>query len=286
MADTYKKTVKGTLGAGVSALFGSAANYYVLEHKVSSKYHKQGEVQEIIVDYVELGRDKSCAVRFDESFGTVSRRHAAIVKKEGNWILIQLSETNSTLLNGHKIADEWYLQNGDEIQLSINGPKLGFIIPEATSRKTSMNLTNRMKLFGQQALRPYRNMIIIMGIVLLLVIGGGVGYGIYSNKQAKEAKAQVEELQQQLIDQQNHLIEQTEKLMTMTGELDDTKQKLINEEKKLLEEMEKNAKNEKELRKLKKKQSDLQQQVQQLIDEKKEAEDNKLQENLDYINNY
>lgn len=286
MAETYKKTVKGTLGAGMNSLFGGASNYYVLEHKVSSKYHKLGEAQDIIVDYVEIGRDRDCAVRFDESFETVSRHHAAIVKKDGNWKLIQLSQTNSTFLNGHKVADEWYLQNGDEIQLSINGPKLGFIIPESNGRKTSLNLTNRMKLFGQQALRPYRNVIIIMGIILLLVIGGGVGYGIYSNIQAKIAGKQVEALQQQLVEQQKRLIEQTEKLMAMTGELDNTKQKLIDEEKKLLEEMEKNAKNEKELGKLKKKQSDLQQQVQQLIDEKKEAEDNKLQENLDYINNY
>lgn len=286
MAETYKKTAKGTLGAGMNSLFGGASNYYVLEHKVSSKYHKLGEAQDIIVDYVEIGRDRDCAVRFDESFETVSRHHAAIVKKDGNWKLIQLSQTNSTFLNGHKVADEWYLQNGDEIQLSINGPKLGFIIPESNGRKTSLNLTNRMKLFGQQALRPYRNVIIIMGIILLLVIGGGVGYGIYSNKQAEIAGKQVEALQQQLVEQQKRLIEQTEKLMAMTGELDNTKQKLIDEEKKLLEEMEKNAKNEKELEKLKKKQSDLQQQVQQLIDEKKEAEDNKLQENLDYINNY
>ena len=143
MAETYKKTVKGTLGAGMSSLFGGVSNYYVLEHKVSSKYHKQGEAQEIIVDYAEIGRDRDCAVRFDESFDTVSRKHAAIVKKDDNWKLVQLSRTNSTFLNGHKVVDEWYLQNGDEIQLSVNGPKLGFIIPQATGRKTTMNLRRR-----------------------------------------------------------------------------------------------------------------------------------------------
>ena len=214
MSETYKKTVKGTLGAGMSSLFGGASNYYVLEHKVSSKYHKQGEAQEIIVDYAEIGRDRDCAVRFDESFNTVSRKHAAIVKKDDNWKLIQLSQTNSTFLNGHKVADEWYLQNGDEIQLSVNGPKLGFIIPPATGKKTTMNLTHRLSLFRQQALRPYRNAVIIIGVILLLVIGGGVGYGIYLKKQADAAAAAAAakqfELEQQLIDAQNKLITQTD----------------------------------------------------------------------------
>ena len=154
MSETYKKTVKGTLGAGMSSLFGGASNYYVLEHKVSSKYHKLGEAQEIIVDYAEIGRDRNCAVRFDESFNTVSRKHAAIVKKDDNWKLVQLSQTNSTFLNGHKVADEWYLQNGDEIQLSVNGPKLGFIIPQSTGKKTSMNLTHRLSLFKHIVLDP------------------------------------------------------------------------------------------------------------------------------------
>lgn len=201
MAETYKKTVKGTLGAGVNSLFGGASNYYVLEHKVSSKYHKTGEAQEIIVDYVEIGRDKDCAVRFDESFETVSRHHAAIVKKDDNWKLVQLSQTNSTFLNGHKVADEWYLQNGDEIQLSFNGPKLGFIIPETNGKKNTINLTNRMRLFGQQALRPYRNVIIILGVILFFVIGGGVFYGI----KLEEERRKTDELQETMMTQADSL---------------------------------------------------------------------------------
>ena len=126
----YKRTLRGSVGAGVNALFnGNGRRYYILEHKDASKYHKAGESQKIIIDEVELGRDSNCQVRFDESFPTVSRRHAAIIKDGDKWKLVQLSKTNSTFLNGRPIDNEWYLENGDEIQLSVGGPRLGFIVP-------------------------------------------------------------------------------------------------------------------------------------------------------------
>lgn len=290
MAETYKKTLKGTLGVGMSSLFGRPSNYYVLEHKVASKFHKLGEAQEIIVDYAEIGRDKTCAVRFDESFETVSRHHAAIVKKDGNWKLVQLSRTNSTLLNGHKITDEWYLQNGDEIQVSVNGPKLGFIIPEGGGKKTTMTLTHRLNLFGQQALRPYRNVIITLGVILLLAVVSGVGYGVYSNNKAEEAKRKLEKQlaaqQDSLVNQQRLLIQMTEELLTLTEELDSTKSKLLEEEKTLLKQIEKNSQNEVALKKLKQKQSDLQKEVQKMLEEKQQETERQLQENIDYINSF
>ena len=131
------------------------------------------------MDQIEIGRSARCQVRYDESFSTVSRRHAAIVKDGENWKLVQLSETNSTFLNGHRVQNEWYLQNGDEIQLSVNGPKLGFIIP--TGRKAtvgSIGLTRRMSLFRQQALRPYKTAITILACLILLLAAGG-GYKLY-----------------------------------------------------------------------------------------------------------
>lgn len=172
--NSYKKTLSGSIGAGMGSLFSPGGKkYYILEHKVSSKYHKAGESQEIIVDNIELGRDSHCQVRFDESFSTVSRHHAAIVRDGDNWRLIQLSKTNPTFLNGHKVDKEWYLQNGDEIQLSTNGPKLGFIVP--TGKKStvgSIGLTRRLSLFRQQALRPYKTAITCLSVILILAIAG------------------------------------------------------------------------------------------------------------------
>ena len=52
---------------------------------MSSKYHRAGETQKIIVDQIEMGRDPRCQVRFDDSFTSVSRRHAAIVRDGAGW---------------------------------------------------------------------------------------------------------------------------------------------------------------------------------------------------------
>ncbi len=184
--NTYKRSFAGSVGAGMGSLFNaSGKKYFILEHKVSSKYHRAGESQQIIVDQIELGRDDKCQVRFDESFTTVSRRHAAIVRDGDNWKLIQLSKTNTTFLNGHPVKNEWYLQNGDEIQLSVNGPKLGFIIPSGEkSTVKSINFTARMNLFAQQALRPYKTAVAVLAVVLLLSLSGG-GYAIWAGHNIK-----------------------------------------------------------------------------------------------------
>lgn len=170
----YKNTFSGSIGAGMGSLFSpNGRKYYILEHKVTSKYHRAGESQEIIVDNIEIGRDSHCQVRFDESFKTVSRHHVGIVKDGDMWKLVQISKTNSTFLNGRPVKTEWYLQNGDEIQLSVNGPKLGFITP--TGKKStvgSIGLTRRLSLFRQQALRPYKTAITVLSCVLVLAVGG------------------------------------------------------------------------------------------------------------------
>lgn len=173
----YKRTLKGSIGAGVQSVLGSDRRFYILEHKISSKYHKTGENQQIIVDQIELGRASTCQVRFDESFPTVSRRHAAIVRDGDNWKLVQLSQTNSTFLNGHQVQKEWYLQNGDEIQLSVNGPKMGFITPSGKKGTVgSLGLTRRLSLFGQQALRPYKYAIAGLSACLVLAVAGLGGW--------------------------------------------------------------------------------------------------------------
>lgn len=199
-----KQTFAGSVAAGLGSIFkAQGKKYYILEHKITSKYHKAGEWQEIIVDNIELGRSSKCQVQFDESFKTVSARHAAIVKEGDNWKLVQLSKTNSTLLNGRKVEKEWYLQNGDEIQLSVNGPKLGFIIPAgAKSTVGSIGLTRRLSLFRQQALRPYKTAITALSIILLLSVGG-LGYKIY--RDYEEHKRLVAEFNQAQIDYQKKI---------------------------------------------------------------------------------
>lgn len=188
--EPYRRSFSGSVGAGVGALMGgSHRQYYILEYRSSSKYHHTGETQKIIVDQVELGRDPRCQIRFDDSFTSVSRRHAAIVRDGSAWKLVHLSKTNPTLLNGRPVADEWYLQNGDEIQLSSNGPRLGFIIPQGDkSMIKNINFTERFSLFRQQALRPYKQMVTWGSVLFLLIIAGLVSWGVISQKQFNQQK--------------------------------------------------------------------------------------------------
>lgn len=224
---TYRQTLSGSIGAGMSSVFKpNSRRYYILEHKVTSRYHKAGEAQEIIVDQIELGRDSHCQVRFDDHFSTVSRRHAAIVKDGDGWKLVQVSKTNTTLLNGHPVRTEWYLQNGDEIQLAINGPKLGFIIPTGNKATVgSIGLTRRLSLFRQQALRPYKTAIASLAAVLVLALGIG-GWVIYNQDQqikdntkllaeAKDANAKNQKLleeQQKVIENQDGILDSLKKV--------------------------------------------------------------------------
>jgi len=209
----YKRTVSGSIGAGIGSVFGgSGKTYYILEHKTDSKYHRAGETQEIIVDQIEIGRDAKCQVRYDDSFGTVSRRHAAIFREGSQWKLASLSETNSTLLNGQRIDSEVYLQNGDEIQLSSGGPKLGFIVP--TGKKStvgSIGLTRRLSLFRQQALTPYKRAITILSVILVLVIAGGLWWGFVTKEKLDNTLAELQKTQVTLEEQRLQLLKSATK---------------------------------------------------------------------------
>lgn len=194
MDTNYKRTVAGSVGAGLGAIFNaSGRTYYILEHKTNSKFHYAGESQKIIVDQIELGRDVSCQVRFDEAFETVSRKHAAIVREGDKCKLIPLSSTNATFVNGMPIQSETILNSGDEIRLSSQGPVMGFIQPQGQqSLVKSIGLTERMGLFRQQALRPYKTALWVLFVVMILAVGGLVALNLY---QAKNYETKLADMQ-------------------------------------------------------------------------------------------
>lgn len=198
----YKRTLRGSVGAGVGALFnGNGRRFFILEHKDASKYHKAGESQKIIIDQIELGRDNACQVRFDDdTFPTVSRKHAAIVKDGDRWKLIQLSQVNSTFLNGKPVTTEWYLENGDEIQLSVGGPRMGFIVPAGKqSLVSSIKMTERLELFRKQALRPYKTAIACM-FMLLVTLSCVGGYVIWEQSGSIKTLLSMTETQHKMLE--------------------------------------------------------------------------------------
>jgi len=177
----FKRTIGGTIAAGMKSVFNAKGKkYFTIEYKDDTRFHKRGEQQRIIVDEAFIGRDAKCQIRFDDSFPTVSREHAVIVRDGENWKLVHRSQTNSTFVNGMEVTDEQPLQNGDEIQISDNGPRLVFITSD-TSYVNNISVGERLNMFGQQSLRPYKIALICMSVAFLLAIAGLVTYLVMAN---------------------------------------------------------------------------------------------------------
>jgi hypothetical protein len=65
-------------------------------------------------DRIDIGRRPDCAVFLDDI--TVSRDHALIVRRGGDWHLDDLGSLNGTYVNRHRIETH-RLQDGDELQV-------------------------------------------------------------------------------------------------------------------------------------------------------------------------
>lgn len=219
---TYASEFGKSLASGISAMVKGKDKYYILEHLVGSHYHYAGEKQEIMLDEVILGRATDCHVRFDEKFNTVSRHHASIIKDGDNWRLTQLSETNTTFLNGKAVQDSWYLQSGDEIQLAVNGPKLIFRVP---SDPSGMSLSQRLDSFKDQVIRPYKTAFIIVCCVIALIIAGGITAGVVIKKQSDHLDS-ANEIIDDLVEENK---KQRDLINTLFDDLEDTQKRLEQE---------------------------------------------------------
>lgn len=141
---------------------------YYIEYKEDSAYHRHGETQLIKADEAYIGREAKCLIRFDtEHFPTVSREHAVIVREGENYKLIHRSQTNATLVNGSIITQSFYLQEGDEIQLSEGGPRIAFLLKEKP---------NAVSASSGRKLRSYKTVSIILAAIL---IAGACGFAAY-----------------------------------------------------------------------------------------------------------
>jgi len=194
--EKFSKSIGGTLKSVMNA---GSRTYFILEHKSNTEKHPMGQSSPYIGDYIELGRGNKYAVSFGEDSPTVSRPHAAIIRKNDGWIIKPLSRTNPTLVNGARIADETSLHNGDEIQLSLNGPRLSFLTP-VNNKVGTMGMTIRMKAFMKEAVRPYRKALSLVILAFLLIIGGLVYYGQQKNAYYSKLFQDQHEINQHLAD--------------------------------------------------------------------------------------
>ena len=194
--ERFSRSIGGTLKSVMNA---GSRTYFILEHKTNTEKHPMGQSSPFIGDYIELGRGNKYAVNFGEDCPTVSRPHAAILRKDNGWVIKPLSKTNPTLVNGARIADEVPLHNGDEIQLSLNGPRLSFLTP-ANNKVGTMGMTIRMKAFMKEAVRPYRKALSLVTLVFLLIIAGLVYYGQQKSTQFSRLFKDQQDINQRLAD--------------------------------------------------------------------------------------
>ena len=159
---TGKKSFGQTVKQSMKVLGGQDVPNYTLYYNQPTKNRRAGEHETIVYPYIEIGRASTCAVQYGDEFSTVSRKHAAIRFDEGRVMVKHLSSSNPTIIrkdDGSIVTlnvegQEQELTNGYEVQFSKDGPSLRF---NATPTNTSsIGFTQRLQLFGKQALRPYR----------------------------------------------------------------------------------------------------------------------------------
>lgn len=169
-----------SLKTGMSFIGGGKVPAYTLEYLTPSPRHPVGSYETIVIPYIEMGRSHTCAVCFSDEVITVSRKHAALERRGNDVYIKNLSGTNPTLVNGSPVAEEWKLNNGDEFQLSYEGPRIRFNMTQAGA--ASMGVTKRIGLVVNQAVRPYRRT--VFSLLFFLVIGACVaGYFMYQLNQ-------------------------------------------------------------------------------------------------------
>jgi len=192
-------TFNNAIGAGVRSIVNAKGRtYFILKHLTTSGAFAANKEQEVLIDYIELGRDPKCQIRYDEGQKFVARRHAAILKEGTNWVLRNLSRNNPTLLNGRPVTVQWYLNTGDEIQLSMEGPRLRFIIPQNNS-VAAIPLTRRVNLVMDQALRPYRRIIYGLALLLVLAIAGFSWWSWQLKMDNEKLKVENDQIEQNLV---------------------------------------------------------------------------------------
>lgn len=84
---------------------------------------RQGDVLLLAKPYLTIGRHPGADIRFDpEQDLRVSSRHAAIILRDGIWLLRDLGSTNGTWVNSTPLSGQHVLAPGDIIELGRGGP--------------------------------------------------------------------------------------------------------------------------------------------------------------------
>lgn len=199
---------------GARILAGADVPAYTLTYLSNSATKRVGDYETIVIPTIQLGRDGGCAIRFSHSeFPTVSGTHAAIERQAENVVVIKhLSQSNPTLVNGRPVNKEWYLNNGDVVQLSMEGPKLRYNTSSTGTAK--IGFTQKAKLVAEQAIKPYKTAISVIGLILV-VSTGTLTYFLRDTKIALDAAlGRIELSETELAETKRKALENEAKLKT------------------------------------------------------------------------
>lgn len=127
----------------------------------------------------------------------VSRNHLQMVMDDnGNYSVMDLGSTNGTYVNGQRISGEVRLQLGDEVRIGQT------VLPWQNYFATPIV---EPSLSPRPPKGPNRTWLyVIIGAALLLLIGGGVAWKVYHDKQ----KEKIEQEEQDKKDRQERQLEQ------------------------------------------------------------------------------
>lgn len=168
---------------------------FILEYKTATAAQKVGDQVKVSAAVAEIGRDTSCQVVIDESCATVSRKHAKIELDGVRYKITALSQTNSTYVNGVPVKGERYLNNGDEIKLSSQGPTVIFKVDDPRATRAVDAAATVATATQQNVQRPTTpapapakksNMPLIIGIVAALIIAGCAAFFFLNSKEPVE----------------------------------------------------------------------------------------------------
>ena len=114
----------------------------------------------------------------------VSRNHLQMVMDDnGNYSVVDLESTNGTYVNGQRISGEVRLRPGDEVRIGQT------VLPWQNYFATSSQPPIVNHPMPPQSPKPNPNrtwIYIVIGAALLLLIGGGVAWKIYHDKQKEK----------------------------------------------------------------------------------------------------
>lgn len=132
----------------------------------------------------------------------VSRNHLQMVMDDyGNYSVVDLGSTNGTFVNGRRISDEVRLQPNDEVRIGQT------VLPWQNYFVTSSQTPIVNPPLSPKPPQPNPNRIwiyIVIGAILLLLIGGGVAWKVFHDKQ----KEKIEQKEKDKKDWQEQQLEQ------------------------------------------------------------------------------